>query len=185
MYSRYFPFVTAQARPTCSSIRKCGQTDMSKASTACEILSQGGDPANARHVDLHDRACASRHIFAEAPDRVHRLRNRDRRPGRPGKPDTGVAIVRWQRLLDPREVEVGEAPRSADCLLESESLIGIGHDFIVGAQRRGRGGQSPVAPPAQGRSILIFEPMKPCSRTAIASWTSVCSSICSQPPSVV
>jgi hypothetical protein len=114
MYSRYFPFVTAQARLTCSSMRKCGQTGMSKASTACAILSQGVIPPMRGHVDLHDRARSSRYMFAEVPDRVYRLRIRDRRPGRPRKPDMAVAIVRWQR------------------------------GSIVGAQPRARGGRSPV-----------------------------------------
>src|SRR5579863_6978992 len=44
MYSTYFPFGTAQARLACSSMRKCGQTGMSKASAACATLSQGVIP---------------------------------------------------------------------------------------------------------------------------------------------
>ena len=94
------------------------------------------DSADARDVDLHDRARAPRHIFAEVPDRVHQFADRDRRRGGLAKPDMAVAIVGRQRLLDPSEIEIGEAARAADRLVEREALIGVGHDLVIGAERR-------------------------------------------------
>ena len=47
-----------------------------------------------------------------------------------------VEIVGGQRLLDPGEIEVGEAPGAPDRFVEREALIGVGHDLIVWPERR-------------------------------------------------
>ena len=127
-------------------------------------LQPGRDSADAGDVDLHDRAGAPLHVVAEMPDRVERFADRDRRRGRLAKPDMAVEVVGRQRLLDPCEVEVGEAPRAADRLVEREALIGVGHDLVVGADRRAHRGEPRIVLDACGRPILTFEPQKPLLR---------------------
>jgi hypothetical protein len=52
-----------------------------------------------------------------------------------------VKVVRRQRLLDPGEIEVGEAAGAPDRLVERKTLVGIRHDLVVGSEGCAHGGK--------------------------------------------
>ncbi|MCY1297083.1 hypothetical protein D9M70_465090 [compost metagenome] len=106
--------------------------------------------ADAGDVDLDDRAGALLHVFAEMPDRIHGLTNRDRRRRRTRQADVAVEIISWQRLLDPGEIQFLQARRPADGLVDGKALIAVGHDLEAVAERLAHG----------GKPIVVLRPVR-------------------------
>src|SRR5262249_12721007 len=63
------------------------------------------DPADARNVDLHDRASAGAHVILELARAIERFADRDRHRSVARKLDVRREIVGGQRLLEPGHVE--------------------------------------------------------------------------------
>ena len=148
-------------------------------------LEPGRDAADARDIDLHDRAGALGHIFAEMADRIERLADRDRRRRRARQPDMAVEIVGRQRLLDPGEVEIGEAPGAPDRLVEREALVGVGHDLVSRPQRRAHGGEPAIVLRHMRAADLDLGAAEALVRGRERILDQRALSMCSQPPSVV
>src|SRR5277367_3106069 len=102
------------------------------------------DAADPRCIDLHDRAGALGHIFAEMPDRIDRFADCNRCRGRARQPTMAVEVVRRQRLLNPGEIEVGEAAGAPDRLVERKTLVGVSHDLETWSERCAHGGKPPI-----------------------------------------
>ena len=55
-----------------------------------------------------------------------------------------VEVVRRQRLLEPGQIEVGEAAGAPDRLVERKTLVGVGHDLETWSKRCAHGGKPPI-----------------------------------------
>src|SRR6185312_16564304 len=74
------------------------------------------DAADAGNVYLNDGATTALQIFAEMGGMIKRLADRYGQGGRLRQTHVSVDIFRWQRLLEPGEVELFESFRSSDRL---------------------------------------------------------------------
>jgi hypothetical protein len=80
-------------------------------------------------------------VFAEMARMIERLADRDRNRGRLRQQHVSVQVFRRQRLLEPRDVELLIVTRAPDRLGDRETLIGVGHDVVAGAERLAHGGE--------------------------------------------
>ncbi len=135
MYSTQAAFGTAAVSDTCSSIRKCGQTETLNASARCATLSHGVTPADPGTIDLHDRARIAFEIFAKMRGMIERFADRDRNRRMSRQFHVTAQIFGRQRLLEPREAEGLEGAGAANRLGHGEALIGVDHDFERVAHR--------------------------------------------------
>ena len=87
------------------------------------------DAADARAVDLHDRAGAALEIFAEMRRVVERFADGDRHRRDRGELDVTAEILGRQRLLEPREDQRRERVRAAARLGDGERLVRVDHDL--------------------------------------------------------
>jgi len=116
-------------------MRKCGHRRV-EGLRRVNNLQPRRDSADARDVGLHDRATASRQIFAEMADGIKRLADGNRRGGGIRQPHVPVDVIGGQWLLDPGKIELGKLTRAPDRIVEREPLVGVGHDLEIVAERR-------------------------------------------------
>ena len=121
MYSTQRALGTAAQSATCSSIRKCGQTAMLKASAMCATLSQGVmPPMRPTSTCTIEQACRSRYS-RKCSMRIEAFADRDRDRGVVDQPRVAGDIVGGQRLLEPADVERLIGARAADGLVDVEA----------------------------------------------------------------
>src|SRR5271166_7078645 len=84
--------------------------------------------ADARDVDLHDRARGPLEIVAELRRAIKAFSDCYRNGGRSRKARVAVDVVRRQGLLEPADIGYLVKSRAPDRLVDGKSLIGVCKD---------------------------------------------------------
>ena len=143
MYSTHAPFGTAAVSDTCSSIRKCGHTGDVERLGEVRDLEPRRDAADARAVDLDDRAGAALEVLAEMRRVIERLADRDRHrrlcaasstwPPRSSAGSGSSSHASAER----RDTRARGGSASGD----GERLVGVDHQLERVAHRLAHGGE--------------------------------------------
>ena len=96
------------------------------------------EAAAAREVGLDDVEAAAHHPVAERPDRGLVLGRRDLQRAGLAEPAVAVDVLDRERLLEPVEVVLGEAPRHLERVLELPAAPDVDHHVDVRPGRLAR-----------------------------------------------